>query len=364
VSRWTNTCYSVQINSVVPLYVSQVIGYTGDLTVSGQKVKAVSSTAMAERPMRKQVVCLLALNTSGTALQTNGAPKTDFTGCTLVSNANATCNGSNLNAYMGIAVGTNGGGAGCGLQQTSNYPTPLLNPGCPTKCYDQILNNDTGMSAAALAKCSGSYPQYSKKKGYPTTISTLANFQSFTDSNGNTVYVACGDTQLSANITLPAGPPNSVLVVENGMLDLGGYTLSGTSSSLVFSGTAAGSYNHYPTGGGTLDIQAPTSGNWSGVALYQDPILPAGTGVDVSYAGNSPTWNITGLVYLPNSSATISGAVNKSAHGADCMVTIIGSVLVNGTGSIYAQTPDGSGCKAAGLVQPTASLPGRAKLVY
>jgi len=148
------------------------------------------------------------------------------------------------------------------------------------------------------------------------------------------------------------------------MLDLGGFTLSGTASSLVFSGTAAGSYSHYPTGSGTLDIQAPTSGNWSGVALYQDPLLAAGTGVDVSYAGNNPTWDLTGLVYLPESSVTLSGAINKSANGADCMVTIVGSVLVNGTGSIYAQTPDGSGCKSAGLLQPTVTLLGRSQLVY
>jgi Flp pilus assembly protein TadG len=359
----TAACYSVQISGMVPLYVSQVIGYSGDLTVAGQKMKAVSSTAMAERTLTPQVVCLLALNTTGTALQGNGSPKTDFSGCTLVSNANATCNGSNLLANMGIAVGSNGGGAGCGLQQISNYPTPLPDP------YSQILNSDTGMSAAALAKCNNNFPQYTKKNGYPTQISKVSDLISFTDPNdsGNTVYVACGDTQLSANITLPAGK-NSVVVVENGVLDLGGMTLSGTSSSLVFSGTNTGagsSSSHYPTDlktGGTLDIQAPTSGNWSGVALYQDPTLTKG--LDFQYNGNNPTWNLTGLVYLPYANVQMSGAINKSANGADCMVTVIGSVLINGTGSIYAQTPDGSGCKAAHLLQPTVTIPSRSKLVY
>ena len=54
--------------------------------------------------------------------------------------------------------------------------------------------------------------------------------------------------------------------------------------TIIFSGTS-GTYTHAPTGGGTLNIQAPTSGNWSGVALYQDPSLT--TGVDISAAGNS-----------------------------------------------------------------------------
>jgi Flp pilus assembly protein TadG len=358
-----NTCYSVTIAGKVPLFVSQVVGYAGDTTVSGVKMKNVSSAVIAKQTTIQQVICLLALDTSGTALRTNGGPKADFTGCTVMSNSNATCNGSNLNATYGIAVGTNGGGAGCGNTKISNYPTPLTTPGCPTNCYDKILANDSGMSATALGKCGGSYPQYAKKTGYPTNISKLSDFKSFTDSNSNTVYVACGDTQLTSNITFPAG---SVVVVENGNLDLGSKTLSGSALSLVFSGTAdtkSVTYGHGPTGSGTLDIQAPTSGTWAGVALYQDPSL-TGTGVDVSYAGNNPTWNLTGLVYMPNSSLTISGAINKSANGADCMVQIAKDVLINGTGLIYAQSPDGSGCKSAKLVQPTATIPGRAKLVY
>jgi hypothetical protein len=31
-------------------------------------------------------------------------------------------------------------------------------------------------------------------------------------------------------------------------------------------------------------------GTWSGVAIYQDPALIAG--MDISTAGNSPTWDI------------------------------------------------------------------------
>lgn len=358
-----STCYSVTISSMVPLFLSQVVGFQGDITVKGVKEKIVSSAAIAKQTTINQVICLLALDTSGTALRTNGAPKANFTGCTVFSNADATCNGSNLNATYGIAVGTNGGGAGCGNNQISNYPKPITTPGCPTNCYDQILANDTGMSATALSKCGGSYPQYAKKTGYPTTVNKLSSLPSFTDTNGSKVYVACGDTQLSGNVAAPAG---SILVVENGNLDLGGNTLSGTALTLAFSGTAdtkSVTYGHAPTGSGTLDIQAPTSGTWSGVALYQDPSL-TGSGVDVSYAGNNPTWNLTGLVYMPNSSLTISGAINKSANGADCMVQIAKDILINGTGLLYAQSPDGSGCKGAGLIQPTATIPGRAQLVY
>jgi Flp pilus assembly protein TadG len=370
-----SACYSVTITGKVPLYVSQVVGFSGDTTVNGAKAQTVTSTAVAQNTTMHKNICLLAVDTSGTALRSNGGPKTDFTGCTVMSNSNATCNGSNLLADTGIAVGTNGGGAGCGNKQISGSTTPnikpLKTPGCPTPqhptsvCYDQIEAKDSGMSATALAQCGGTYPQVPKKGGYPTLLSKLSDLKSFTDPGNptNKVYVACGDAQLSSKLTFPA---DSVLVVENGNLDLGGNTLSGTALTLLFSGTTdtkSVTYGHAPTGSGTLDIQAPTSGTWSGVALYQDPSL-TGTGVDVSYAGNNPTWNLTGLVYMPYSSLTISGAINKSANGADCMIMIAKDVLINGTGLLYAQTPDGSGCKAAGLIQPTEDIPGRSQLVY
>jgi hypothetical protein len=67
---------------------------------------------------------------------------------------------------------------------------------------------------------------------------------------------------------------------------------------------------------------------------------------------------------MPYASVDMKGAINKSANGAVCMVMVANDVTVDGTGSIYAQTPDGSGCKSAGLNMPTATIRGRAQLVY
>src|SRR6185436_1044874 len=111
---------------------------------------------------------------------------------------------------------------------------------------------------------------------------------------------ACGDVQLTGDVTIDA-PSTAVLVIENGQLDTNGFTIrtaDGSQLTIVFSGDNSGTYSHIPTGGGTMDIQAPKSGPWSGVAMYQDPSLTSG--IDMSEAGNSPTWDITGLVYLPH----------------------------------------------------------------
>jgi hypothetical protein len=84
------------------------------------------------------------------------------------------------------------------------------------------------------------------------------------------------------------------------------------------------------------------------------------SGVDISAAGNSPTWDITGLVYLSQSNVQFSGAVNRSSFGASCFVLVVNSVLINGTGSIL----ETGGCTAAGLNMPTAQVPSRGELVY
>jgi hypothetical protein len=145
---------------------------------------------------------------------------------------------------------------------------------------------------------------------------------------------------LNGNTTINGG----VLVIENGRLDTNGYTLTGNPLTIVFSGSNNSTYQHVPTGGGSLNIAAPTSGAWSGVAIYQDPSLT--TNVSISSAGNSPTWNISGLVYLPHSGVTLSGSAGASTMGKKCLVLVVDNLTINGTGSIFANNTE---CGLAGL---------------
>ena len=176
---------------------------------------------------------------------------------------------------------------------------------------------------------------------------------------------------MSPRPNTPNNTTGATLVIENGQLDLNGFTLStanGSAVTIVFSGTS-GNYQHIPTDnstgqGGVLNIQAPSASSalFPGMAIYQDPNLT--TGVDVTYKGNNPTWKISGGVYLPNSNLQISGDVSQSTNGADCFVMIANTILVNGTSNIYQQSPGGAGCKLGGLNMPTATIPGRTQLVY
>jgi Flp pilus assembly protein TadG len=69
-----NTCYSVTISGLVPLFVSQVVGYKGDATLNGGRAKQLSSSAVANKATTPVQYCLLALGSSGTqGITSNGA---------------------------------------------------------------------------------------------------------------------------------------------------------------------------------------------------------------------------------------------------------------------------------------------------
>jgi hypothetical protein len=335
-----NTCYGVTISRKVPLLVSQVVGYHGDTTLNGAAAKQLSSSAIASHPNTPVSFCLLALGPQG--IRTNGAPKANMA-CDTMSNTGSTCHGSNLGAPIGAAHNTNNN---CGVKAYSNVPVAA-------DTYAALASNIPADS------CGGSYPQEPGKKGSPLPASNQWSGSKSLPS-GDTKF--CGDLQLTGDVTIdtPPGGPGAVLTIFNGQLDTNGYkitTTNGSGLTVVFSGDNSGSYTHAPTGGGTLDIAAPTNGPWSGVAIYQDPKLTSG--VDISAAGNTPAWEITGMVYLPNSSVTLSGAVNKAGFGKSCFAMTVKDITINGTGMIL---PNGE-CIPAGVAMPTTTLPGRATLV-
>jgi Flp pilus assembly protein TadG len=334
-----NNCYSVTISMKQQLYLTPVVGYSGNTTVNGKPAVTLTATAIATQQAIPRPYCILALAAAGTPFVSNGAPNADLSGCNIMSNGDATCNGHNTNADYGDAHGTNNG---CGNVQRSNVPS--------------VADPYSGLAANIPANpCGGSYPQEPSHHGDPALPSSN-QFSGSMAWSGN--KIVCGDLQLTGNTTITGS--SGVLVIENGQLDTNGHTLStasGAAVTIVFSGTNSGSYTHTPTGGGTIDIQAPTSGTWSGVAMYQDPSLTSG--VDISAAGNSPTWDITGMVYLPNSSVTFSGAVNKSSNGASCFGMVVNNITINGTADIMAH----GSCAQAGVTLPTGAVLGRGQLV-
>ena len=264
-------CYKVTITKTVPVLLAQLVAYQGDATLGGSPAKRLTATALSFQAQAPREYCIVALAGSGNspALRTNGAPDADLAGCNVMSNTSATCNGHDLDADNGDAHGTN---SGCGNVQHSQVP-PISDR------YAALASNIEGDN------CHGFYPKAPQKKNDPPL-----NFPNAV--SGYYVWDAhhniCGDMQLQGDTQIESDVNGAVLFLHNGMLDLAGHKLStvnGSMLTIVFTGTG-GPYNHIVGGGGMLDIQAPTRGTWSGVALYQDPALTQN--VDVDYHRQQP----------------------------------------------------------------------------
>lgn len=327
-------CFKASIHDdAAPQFFSKILG------VAAPPLSASATASLTAGASLRQY-CILALATSGAspAVRTNGAPFADLNHCNIMSNTDMTCNGHNLNADSGDAAGTNNG---CGNVQNSGVPR-VSDPF--SHLAANIQPSGSGGSAAARAPTSG----LAGSRG--DTWTGNLNFSS------RPKYTVSGDLVLTGNTTVTTAPTGTVVYIQNGTLDLNGYTLTGAAGSgltFVFTGTNGNSSSPtpYPTGRGTLNITAPTSGPWAGIAIYIDPRT---TGPQtITYAGNSPNWFITGLVYMPHANLTLSGAINKATTGDDCIALIVDSLLINGTGSILAR----GGCADAGLTLPTNTIP-------
>jgi Flp pilus assembly protein TadG len=334
----TTGCYQVRVaQASAPRFFSPAVGNFNP---------ALAGTAMAGGSQTHSY-CLLALASSGNDLgiDARGVASADLTGCSIMSNTGANCSGHDLKATYGDAHKTNDG---CGITQNSNVPL-VADP------YSSLASNIPPVAPA----CSGSsYPQEPSKKNDPVPPG-LVQWSDTPTGPGVTKppsplpnpYTVCGDLVLMGDTTLTTIFPGSVLVIRNGRLDTNGHTFrtaAGSALTIIFSGPdLSGTYTHAPTGSGTLDFQAPTSGTWKGIAIYQDPALTKG--VDISEAGNTPTWNLTGVVYLPHSSVTFKGIVNKSSNGASCFLLVVDNITIKGTGKILAN----GACAAAGVTLPT-----------
>jgi hypothetical protein len=343
-----NTCYSTTISGYVPLLLSRVLGLTGDNNFNGAPQKRLGALAVANA--QPTDLCMLALASSGIAqgIRTNGAPTANMNGCNVMSNTAAQCNGSNLGAGLGMAHGTSNG---CGATPVSNVPVVT----------DPYIGKAVNIPPLSSAGCGGSYPQESK---HGNSYSVQASNQlsgTLTLTAGNNFL--CGDQMLVGDVVIQTPAAGAVLIIENGMLDTNARALTtanGSRVTLVFSGDNSGSYSHMPADstngpGGKLDIAAPTTGVWAGVAIYQDPSLTcASASCDVSAAGNSPTWNVTGLIYMPHASVTLKGAIDKATAGNSCLVLVADNFQLSGNAGIL-KTDIGQ-CPQAGLTMPQAAF--------
>jgi Putative Flp pilus-assembly TadE/G-like len=320
------TCYQAQITKKVSLYLTQIVGFTGD---DGAGFKLISASAIATSGGgAAPPFCIVALGTSAKKdLTINCGPNSDLPGCAVGSNGATDCNGHAITGTTAsyAAAGDNNDCAANGNFQT--LKSPITDP------YSG-LTKDVPPNHCSSYGSEGSNTQNLIAGG----------------TNAGGVQVFCGDTELatqttqtskkgkttttttcdSSSVVLPAG---TVLVIVNGTLDICSATLDGSAgATIIFTGNSGGpSANQFISGSGTIDVSAPTSGTWAGMALYQDSNTTNVPASSITFAGNSPTFQVNGLIYTPNANVTISGDIGSA--GA-CVGFLAQTVIINGTGNV------------------------------
>ena len=349
------SCFTTTISTVVPLGFSGLIGFHGNAAYGSGRGELISASATATTATTAGGNYCMWSQSSDSDSFTSYGSSTNLNGCAVMSNGGSNCSGGAINAKYGDAHGTN---SGCGTTQTSSTAIP---PDNSTK-YKGLAGNIPQDS------CYGYYPQEQTSwNGSKWTGSNNQLWGTPSWNGGNHEF--CGDVQLTGDVTLTGS--QTAITIMNGVLDTNGHTIktaSGAAATIVFSGNKSGC-GHTPTGTGTIDIAAPTSGNWQGVAIYQDPATTSG--VDVNYDDcTCPHWKVSGLVYLPCSNLTFTGTIEKSSNGGACVMVMAAKVHCGGgqiSGNVNANSDcgsAGSGAGVTGLAPPVSpSATARVRLV-
>lgn len=92
----------------------------------------------------------------------------------------------------------------------------------------------------------------------------------------------------------------------------GNAVVNGTGGvTIILEGSSANAASVSVAGTSTLNLKAPTSGTYAGLAIFQDPKAPSTLGVANSFGGNS-TVNVTGAMDFSNQDVTFAGVPTTS----------------------------------------------------
>lgn len=270
--------------------------------LAGENVEIVMRSVV--RMGSRSAYCVLALSESASgAISFQGGPTVDLEGCGI--NANSTEDdalsmggNSSLNADWAQVVGgiDLSGGATLTTDQDPEESAP----------------NRTDPYADLPAP-----PRPPDCPGGNVTVYTPCTF------NGNKT-INSGDT-----VTFEPG----VYYVDGGTFRVnGGATLIGDGVTIYLTGGADMRIN----GGANIDLTAPDSGTWAGIAVMQDRDDPAGT----SRFNGGSTMDIQGVMYMPTQHLQFNGG---NELGGGCTRIISDTITFSGNAVM------GNNCSGLGL---------------
>ncbi|MFA7429943.1 MAG: pilus assembly protein TadG-related protein [Rhodospirillaceae bacterium] len=145
--------------------------------------------------------------------------------------------------------------------------------------------------------------------------------------------VYCGGLKANAgaNITLDPG----VYIMAGGSFDIaGGASLRGDDVTIILTDDAGGNYTTVKINGGAdMELNAPASGDWSGILFYQDRNAPSFQGAKIitnTFTGGADMV-LNGAVYFPSQAIEYTG---NATVASDCLQLIGRQVIMTGNSQL------------------------------
>ena len=235
-------------------------------------------------------------------------PGSDGTGCVLSLNASA-AGGVSSKGTSAVAL------SACSLYDNSNNASALINGGSATIDAESVnvVGNISGGSGITTANgvnlgVSAASDPYAN---VPEPAVGSCDYNNKTYKNTHTIDpgVYCNGIQLNAGAVVTMNP--GVYIIDRGSLQIaGGATLTGTGVTIFFTSSTGSNYaDARINGGAVVQLTAPNSGTYSGIAMFGDRDMPVGT----SFKFNGGTDQVLdGAVYVPKGDIEYAGGANNS----------------------------------------------------
>jgi hypothetical protein len=290
--------------------------------------------------------CMLALNTSGQAIDNNGnttvtAPTCIFYSDSASSNSAAAGGNSTVTAKAIAGVGGIASSNNWVVNQYLPYSPPLPDPLAPPSTSAVTPDTNDMKCAGHWQAAHGSNPATWVYDDL-TDSTDMANATYLDSSNNLQTGANCWKSVSigsSASFTVPAswrGP----IYVNGGSVDFqGDFTCAACAIVLTNkdpSSTTIGTYSSNAQA--KVNITAPTSGTFNGIAVYQDRRAPGGN-VDKINGGVDNV--INGIVYFPKDTLWLNGTGNTVSL---CSMFIANNLVFKGNSSIGISSATDAAC--------------------
>lgn len=287
--------------------------------------------------------CMLALNTTGTAINNSGnttinAPTCIFYSDSTSSNSAAAGGSSSVTAKAIAGVG--------GIANSNNWVVNQYLPYSPS-LPDPLANitpDSNDMKCAVTTS----------KKGVtsPVALTDGVDITTLRDASGNQANcfssLSVGPNQTLSIPNTYTGP----IYINGGSVDLKG-AFSCAACTIVLTNSdpsptaTIGTFSSNAQA--TNNITAPTSGTYKGIAVYQD--RRATGNVDKINGGSSNV--ISGVVYFPKDTLWLNGTGSAVSL---CSMFVANNLVFNGTGNIAISSASDTACSGANLPNGTTTI--------